>query len=123
MRLTKNSKSSSGGGKTRIAPKMSSLAKSAWVARRVSLVVKRKGHEERFDDKKSYASCYFACRSTHMAEQECELISSMVVKRLKAWLATRKRVDSKHIFEFIGEELQKIRPEAAFMYKTHRDIS
>lgn len=102
---------------------MSSLTKNAWVARRACLVVKRKGHEEHFDDKKAYASCYFACRSTHMAEQECELISGMVVRRLKAFLAKRKRVDSGDIFHFIGEELQKIRPEAAFMYKTHRDIS
>lgn len=58
-----------------------------------------------------------------MAEQECEVISKMVLQRLKQHVAKRRQVDSNDIFKFIGSELEKIHPEAAFMYKTHRDIS
>lgn len=99
------------------------LSQSAWVARKVSHVVKRGGHSEPFDEKKAYASTYFACRSTHMREQECEMISKMILQRLKQDLAKRRETSSGEIFRLIGRELEKINPEAAFMYKTHRDIS
>lgn len=101
----------------------SRLSKSAWVARRIYHVVKRRGQLEAFDERKAYASCYFACRSTHMKEQECEVISKMVLARLKQFIAKKRRVNSNEIFNFIGAELEKINDEVAFMYKTHRDIS
>lgn len=107
----------------RVSSRASSLSKSAWVARRASHIVKRAGHAEPFDERKAYASCYFACRSTHMREQECELISKAVVSRLRQWLAKKRQTSSTEIFQFIGRELEKINEDAAFMYKAHRDIS
>ncbi len=58
-----------------------------------------------------------------MREQECEMISKMILQRLKQDLAKRRETSSGEIFRLIGRELEKINPEAAFMYKTHRDIS
>lgn len=86
-------------------------------------IVKRKGHKEKFDERKAYASVYWACRSSHLHAQECEQIAQKVVSALQKHIHEKKEVDSAQIFEFIGKELQKHNEHVAYMYKTHRDIS
>ena len=87
------------------------------------LVVKRRGHREKFDEKKVYASCYFACRAIEMSEIASEKIANKVIKEMKKKLKGKKEIDSQEIFEIVGNELEKIDEDAAFMYKTHKDIS
>ncbi len=88
-----------------------------------SIIVKRRGHEEKFDAKKLYGSVYWACKSSHLQEQFCEQTSEKVLKAVKQWLKKRKKVDSNQIFKCIVKELKKHDKDASFMYETHRDLS
>lgn len=49
-------------------------------------IVKRKGHQEHFDERKAYASIYFASRSAHLGEKEAETLANKVVSELKTYL-------------------------------------
>lgn len=86
-------------------------------------VVKRKGHEEKFDEKKVYGSVYAACYIVHMKEKECEKIAGGVTGDVKRWIKNKKVVNSHDIFRLTVRELKKKSKDASFMYETHRDIS
>ena len=86
-------------------------------------IVKRRGHAEVYDERKVYGSCYFACRSSHLSEQEAEKICSNVTKSVTKWVMKKKMVTSDEIFRNLAYELKKHNEDAAFMYETHRDIS
>lgn len=86
-------------------------------------IVKRRGHKEKFDGKKLYASVYYACKSVELGRKACESISEKVLKKLKTQLKSKKVVDANYIFEKAGMELEKHDKHAALMYKTHRDLS
>jgi len=86
-------------------------------------IVKRKGHKEPFDERKAYASVYWACASAHAKKEECERLSSKVIKALLESIADQKEVNSSVIFEFMGNELEKHHKDAAYMFRTHRDLS
>lgn len=85
-------------------------------------VVKRHGRKERFDERKLYGSCYAACMACRIHEKGCEDIASGVTKVVKKWLSKRKAVDSTQILEVAHKELKKLHKEAAYMYRTHREI-
>ncbi len=86
-------------------------------------IIKRRGHEEEFDERKVYASCYAACLNASMkpiqAEKVCEKITKQIGKEVKS----NKCTTSDHIFHRVAELLEKYDKNAAFMYKMHRDIS
>ncbi|MDO8633670.1 MAG: ATP cone domain-containing protein [archaeon] len=86
-------------------------------------VVKRKGHKEEFDEKKAYGSVYWACKSSHLHGKQCEEISEKTIEALKKEIKDHGAVSSDSIFKFISMELGKHNKDAAYMYKTHRDIS
>lgn len=89
----------------------------------VSHIVKRKGHKEKFDEKKLYGSVYGACMVSDMGEGKCEEVAGFVTKTVKNKLKKKKEVDSTEISKLAEASLRKKNKEAAFMYKTHRDIS
>lgn len=86
-------------------------------------IVKRLGHQEKFDVKKVYGSSYAACLNCHMKKKECEGIADKVCNGLKKWIRVKKRVTSDQIFKQVIRELKKHNKDAAFMFETHRDIS
>ncbi len=86
-------------------------------------IVKRKGHTEMYDERKVYASCFFACRNAHLSERKSEGICSRVSAAVTKWISKKKIVFSPEIFAIITEELKKHNEDAAFLYETHRDIS
>jgi transcriptional regulator NrdR family protein len=108
--------------KTNKKRKMGKIAKKAKKETELH-IVKRRGHKEIYDEKKVYGSCYFACRSSHMGEQEAEKICSSVTKSINKWVMKRKMVTSDEIFRNLVFALKKHNEDAAFMYETHRDIS
>lgn len=85
-------------------------------------IVKRKGHLEKFDERKVYLSCIYACRSSHMGEKETEKVCRSVMKSVKTWIRGKKRVTSQQIFAVIRGGLRKHSEDAAFMYETHKDL-
>ena len=86
-------------------------------------IVKRKGHTEIYDERKVYGSCYFACRSAHLSEQEAEQICTKVAAAATKWVKAKKVISANEIFRFLTEELKKHNEDASFLYETHRDIS
>ena len=86
-------------------------------------IIKRRGHEEEFDERKLYASCYAACLSATIKPIKAEKICEKISKEIKKDIKGKKCVTSDYIFNKVAELLEKNDKDAAFMYKTHRDIS
>jgi len=89
----------------------------------VEHIVKRKGHKERFDEKKLYGSVYGACLVADMHENKCEQVAQYVTNVIKKKLKRKKVISSEEMAKITEATLKKKNKEAAFMYKTHRDIS
>lgn len=86
-------------------------------------IVKRRGRTEPFDSRKVYASVYSACRNAHLSEVQSEKIAEAMSARLDQWMTDKQQVSSQEIFAKTFEVLQELHQDAAFLYKTHRDIS
>jgi len=86
-------------------------------------VVKRKGQEQEFDEKKLYASCYHALRSAHTGKQESENICEKVIPEVKKHFKNQDVVDSQEIFEKTIEVMAKFHEDGAYLYKTLRDVN
>ena len=86
-------------------------------------IVKKEGHSELYDERKVYGSCYFACRNSHLSEQESEEICNKVCMAINELANSKKIMSSDDIFMALIEELKKYNEDAAFLYETHRDLS
>ncbi|MAG47704.1 hypothetical protein CL617_03790 [archaeon] len=86
-------------------------------------IVKRGGQKEKFDVKKVYASCYYACLTTHMEKKDAEKICDKVSKEVNKWIKNKKEITSENIFKEVIKILKKHSKDSAFMYKTHRDVN
>ena len=86
-------------------------------------VVKRKGHKEKFDERKLYGSIYAACIVSHMDEKICETVANFVSKKVKGELKSKKTINSQAISRMVVKHLKRKSKDAAFIYETHRDIS
>jgi transcriptional regulator NrdR family protein len=86
-------------------------------------IVKRKGHKEPFDEKKMYASVYAACMTLRMSDEEAETISQMVTDEVKSEIKDSSEVSSTQLQNAAAKSLKKYHPDAAYIYKTHKDIS
>jgi len=89
----------------------------------MTIIVKRRGHKEKFDERKIYASCYAACLSSHLDRSYTEKACEAVTRHVKSWMKNKREVSSSQIFKMVEKVLRKYDKDAAFMYKTHRDIS
>lgn len=86
-------------------------------------VVKRKGHKQEFDERKVYASVFAACLASHTPHEDAEKVANDVSKKINEWISDKDEVTSNQIFAKVGNLLEEINRDAAFMYTTHRDIS
>lgn len=86
-------------------------------------IIKRKGHKQKFDERKLYASIYAACLSAHIDKEEAAATANLVTREVKKWLEGKKEISSDRIFSQAGGELGHLNKDASFMYTTHRDIS
>ena len=83
------------------------------------LIVKRKGHTEKFDERKVYGSVYAACSSAHYGENLCEKNAEEIASKIKKFVKNKKKVDSTQIRKKIEELLKKIDEELGFFYEQH----
>jgi transcriptional regulator NrdR family protein len=88
----------------------------------MSMIVKRRGKQEPFDEKKVYASVYSACMDCALGENKSEGIAQEIVSELKRFMKDKKEMNSSEIFGFVLQKLARISEPAAFMYETHREI-
>ncbi|OGY30313.1 MAG: hypothetical protein A3F35_01000 [Candidatus Woykebacteria bacterium RIFCSPHIGHO2_12_FULL_45_10] len=86
-------------------------------------VVKRARHKEEYDNRKVYASIYAACIAVSIHHREAELIANKVTEEINAWVSDKDELTSLGIFHVATEALERYNPDAAFIYKTHRDVS
>jgi transcriptional regulator NrdR family protein len=86
-------------------------------------IVKRQGKDEKFDERKVYATCYSACVSAQIHKQDAEKICEKVTKEIKTVNKSRSIINSNTIFRQMIKAIKKHNKDAAFMYETHRDIS
>lgn len=84
-----------------------------------SVVVKRQGRKESFDERKVYGSVYAACASAQYSERSCERTSAEITKNVKAFVKKRPAVDSSAIRKKVIAELKKKGKELAFFYEQH----
>ncbi|MEK6902357.1 MAG: ATP cone domain-containing protein, partial [archaeon] len=61
------------------------------------LVVKRRGHTEKFDERKIYASIYEACHVDGMKTEKAEKIASAVTNAVKKWIEKKDTVNAQQI--------------------------
>lgn len=86
-------------------------------------IVKRRGHTEVFDDRKLYASVYSSCLAVRVPSAEAELVADRVASDVKKWLEEKHEVTSNDILIQAHRSLQLLNPDAAYIYKTHREFS
>ena len=87
------------------------------------MVVKRKRHKEKFDERKLYGSVYAACSIANMGEKGCEEVAGHVSKKVRSEIKKETAVSSRNISKLVVNHLKKKHKDAAFIYETHRDIS
>tara|TARA_Y100000310_G_scaffold251715_1_gene258312 strand:- start:31802 stop:32080 length:279 start_codon:yes stop_codon:yes gene_type:complete len=85
----------------------------------MAIIVKRKGHKEKFDEKKIYGSVYSACASALYPEQKCEKTANQIMKKIIRLVANKKQINSSQIRKKIEQELTKKDKELAFYYEQH----
>ena len=86
-------------------------------------IVKRRGHKEPYDNHKVYASCYAASLNAHIPKERAEEMCDSIMKKIDEWIAGKESVNSQNIFEEVTRIMEEHNSDAAFMYKSHRDIS
>jgi len=87
------------------------------------VVKHRTGKCEKYDERKVYGSVYAACYVCHMKHASCAKIANEVSKHVTKFIRKHKKVHTKHITKHAIKHLKKHSKKAAFMYKTHMDIS
>lgn len=85
-------------------------------------IVKRAGHTEPYDEKKLYASVFFACQSVREPSGSAELIAEKVVGDMAEWIEKKHEVTSNDIRRVAGKHLHVYNPDAGYMYLHHRVI-
>ena len=86
-------------------------------------LVKRAGHEEKFDEKKVYASVFAACLAVRAQTTDAELIAKEVSKDIKKWVDNKGEVTSRQIAHEVVKSLKLYNSDAAYLFEHHRDIS
>lgn len=85
-------------------------------------VVKRRGQRttERFDQAKLRASVLAACLSVRSPQGMAESAADSVCTVVITWCKSRPEITSDDLRRVAAEHLQRIHPEAAYLYKHHR---
>ena len=90
-----------------------------------ALIIKRKGFREVYDEKKVYASVYFASLNCHYSERKSEKIALDIMKKCNSWikkeLKNEKSMKSEDIRNFVLKALND--EDIVLMYKHHFDLS
>jgi transcriptional regulator NrdR family protein len=89
----------------------------------LNLVVKSSGEDQKYDEKKLYASIYaslIVCKSNH---KEAELIAAEVTKLMRRWVGTKSHVSSKDLRAEATKKLREYNHVAAYVYAHHRMLS
>jgi len=84
-------------------------------------IIKRKGHEEVYDEKKVYASVYAAALNCEYGEEKSERIAKKIMGKISALVKKGKCTSSEDIRNKVIELLDD--KDVSLMYKRHLDLS
>lgn len=84
-------------------------------------VIKRRGERatEHYDHAKLHSSVRAACLSVRSPEGEAETIADRVAEVVSSWIHTKPSVTSDDLRRVAVQNLEKLHPEAAYLYQTH----
>jgi len=85
-------------------------------------IVKRAGHTEAYDQRKLYASIYSSCLAVRTPSGEAELVAEKVCKDVEQWMDQKHEVTAHDIRRVAHQYLEAYNPDAAYIYKMHREI-
>lgn len=88
-----------------------------------TLIIKRRGQDESFDERKIYASCFHAIRMADVSRKDSEVICEKIMLEMKKWLKHKKKITSKQLFIHAIKILKKHDKDAAYLYESLRDIN
>ncbi len=77
---------------------------------------------EIFDEQKLHNDIAHACRSVGSPDGAAINIASHVVNSIKQWLANKSEVTDDDLIYKSSESLQKLCPEAAYIYENQKNI-
>lgn len=85
-------------------------------------VVKRDGKRdsEKFSREKLHSSVLAACLSVRSPHGEAETAAGSVCDVVVTWVGTKPEVTSADVRRIAANHLDRIHPEAAYLYKHHR---
>ena len=85
-------------------------------------VVKRSGERptDRSNREKLHASVLAACLSVRSPHGEAETAAGNVCDAVIIWCGSKREVTSNDLRRKAAEHLERIHPEAAYLYKHHR---
>jgi len=87
------------------------------------IIIKRKGHEEKFNNKKIYRSIYESFLNAHYDERDAKKFAKKIKRELVKKIKTKKKILSSELFKILLHIIVKYDNDVAFLYQTHRDIS
>ncbi len=90
---------------------------------KIVLVEKKDGRCEKFDEKKSHDVFCRAALNAHLSVAEAGKLADKAMKDLKQFLKSKRKIKSTELFMQKIKILKKYNKEAAFLYKTHRDVN
>ena len=84
-------------------------------------IIKREGHKEKYDQRKTYASVYAAALNCHYSDIKSEKIAKSATIKINSWIRNKKLVYS----EELREQILKIITDrdVELMYRHHYDLS
>lgn len=86
------------------------------------IVVKKKGHAEKYDDGKVFKSIYSATLNCHLPEEEAERIAEKLTFTIDAWVNGKKSITADQIEMEILKYLELENSEIVLMYQHHKNI-
>ena len=86
-------------------------------------IVKRAGHNEPYDNRKLYASIYSAGLALRTPPAAAELAAENVCKSVDKWIENKHEVTSADITREAYKHFHVLHPDAAWIYKHHRNVS
>ncbi len=86
-------------------------------------LVKRAGHTEAYDEKKLKRSIYRAALNAHHSDAQAKKIAAAAMKKLSAWIKTRKSVRAHVLHVKAVAILKTIDPDVALLYEHHENLS
>lgn len=88
-----------------------------------SIIVKRGGVDQKFDERKVYASVFASLVAVSTPTKEAELVATEITKIINRWLAEKSHVTSHEIRVQVAHELKDYNHLASYIYDKHRILS